>query len=177
MLRRVMLVCCLLGSLCAAARAQQRVDPLSDAEVEKLRDVNRMPNDRVLAFVGFLDDRAARIHDLTVKPRKPGLEDDLHEQMEQFLSIADDLEDNLDEYETRHMDVRKALPKLLKAIDKWTDILKAPPGNESYNVARKLDLEGLRDLREDTERMVESQKAWFAAHPPPKDSEGRPAPG
>jgi hypothetical protein len=157
-------------------RAQQKVDALSEKEVERLRDTNREPNDRVQVFIQFLDDRTDRIHDLTVKPRRPGREQDIHDAMEQFVSIADDLEDNLDEYNTRHWDVRKALPKLSKALDKWATALRSPPDDDSYNVSRKLALEAIRDLREDTAHMIDEQKAWFAAHPPAKDAEGRPVP-
>jgi hypothetical protein len=92
--------------------------------------------------------------------------------MEQFVSIADDLEDNLNEYGPRHRDVRKALPKLQRAIDRWATALKSPPDDDAYNVSRKLSLETLRDLREDTEHLIEDQKTWFAAHPPVKDANG-----
>lgn len=163
-----------LFALPFAAIAQQRVDALTDAEVEKLRDTNRMPQDRVMAFVEFLNRRSDTIHDLTVKPRRPGREDDIHDAMEQFVSIADDLEDNLDEYSTRHHDVRKVLPKLLKELDKWATALRSPPDDDRYAVSRKLALEAVRDIREDATRMVEEQKTWFAAHPPQKDAEGRP---
>jgi hypothetical protein len=152
----------------AALRAQQKVEALSEAEIEQLRDTNRAPIERVLVFVKFLGERTDRIRDLTEKPRRPGREQD--------ISIADDLEDNLDDYDTQHHDVRKALPKLLKELDKWSDTLKAPPDDERYGVARKLALEAVRDLREDATRMEEEQKTWFAAHPPPKDAEGRPIP-
>jgi hypothetical protein len=160
------------GPVAGVVRAQQKVDALSEAEVEKLRDVNREPTERVMVFVGFLDERTDRIRDLTVKPRRPGREEDIHDAMEQFLSIADDLEDNLDEYGTRHWDVRKALPKLEKALDKWATVLRSPPDDEHYDVSRKLALESIRDLREDTTHMIDEQKAWFAAHPPTKDSQG-----
>jgi len=157
-----------------AVKAQQKVDALSEAEVERLRDTNREPRERVMAFVDFLNKRADTIQDLTVKPRRPGREDDIHDALEQFVSIADDLADNLDEYSTRHHDVRKALPKLLKELDRWATTVKSPPEDERYNVSRKLALEAIRDLREDATRMIEEQKTWFAAHPPQKDAEGRP---
>ncbi|HWZ51411.1 MAG TPA: hypothetical protein VNW54_08100 [Granulicella sp.] len=160
----------------SGARAQEKADALSEKEVEKLRDTNREPNDRVQVFIQFLDDRTDKIRDLTANPRRPGREEDIHDAMEQFLSIADDLEDNLDEYGARHWDVRKSLPKLLKAVDRWSSVLKSPPEDEHYNVSRKLALESIRDLREDATHMIEEQKAWFAAHPPPKDAEGRSVP-
>jgi hypothetical protein len=153
-------------------RGQQKVDALSDAEVEKLRDVNREPAERVMVFVGFLDSRTDRVRDITAKPRRPGREEDIHDLMEQFVSIADDLQDNLDEYGTRHWDVRKALPKLSKALDKWATTLRSPADDEHYDVERKLALEVIQDIREDSNQLLEDQKVWFAAHPPAKDAQG-----
>ena len=162
----------LLFAFAPALRAQQKVDALSEAEVEKLRDVNREPAERVMVFVGFLDSRTDRIRDITAKPRRPGREEDILDAMEQFVSIADDLEDNLDEYGNRHWDVRKALPKLSRALDRWATALRSPIDDEHYDVERKLALEAIGDIREDASKLLEDQKAWFAAHPPAKDANG-----
>jgi len=170
MLSAVLLL--LFGAALQAAGAQQKVEALSDAEVEKLRDVNREPGERVMVFVKFLDDRTDRIRDLTAKPRRPGREEDIHDAMEQFVSIADDLEDNLDEYGTRHWDVRKAVPKLSRALDRWATVIRSPADDVRYDVSRRLALEAIHDLREDTDKLLEDQKTWFAAHPPGKDAQG-----
>ncbi len=169
---RLLLILFLSISLAPSLRAQDREDALSQKEIEQLRDTNRMPNERVLVFVKFLDERTETIRKLSTGPRRPGREQDIHDAMEQFLSIMGSLEDNLNEYGPRHRDVRKALPKLLRAIDRWTSIIKSPADDEAYNVSRKLTLESIRDLREDTEHLIDDQKTWFAAHPPQKDSEG-----
>ena len=131
-----------------------------------------MPNERVEVFIKLLDERTDTIRTLTAKPRHPGREQDIHDALEQFISIADSLEDNLNEYEPRHRDIRKALPKLLRAIERWSSIIKSPADDEAYNVSRKLSLETIRDLREDAEHLTDNQKVWFAAHPPQKDGEG-----
>jgi hypothetical protein len=175
-MKRLLLAVCFVLSLAPYLCAQRQQDALSEAEIEQLRDTNRLPNDRVLVFVKLLDARTDKIHDLTTKPRRPGREQDIHDMMEQFVSVADNLEDNLNEYGPRHRDVRKALPKLLRAIDRWSSTIKSPPDDESYNVSRKLCLEAIRDLREDTEHLIEDQRVWFAAHPPQKDAEGNQVP-
>lgn len=169
---RLLLILSLALCVAPSLVAQEREDALSQAEIEKLRDTNRMPEERVMVFVKFLDERTDKIRDLVAKPRRPGREQDIHDAMEQFISITDSLEDNLSEYGPRHRDIRKALPKLLRAIDRWSSIIKSPADDEAYNVSRKLSLEAIRDLREDTEHLVEEQKTWFAAHPPQKDAEG-----
>lgn len=169
---RLLVILSLFLCLAPVLRAQDREDALSQAEVEKLRDTNREPDQRVMVFVKFLDERTDKIRDLVAKPRRPGREEDIHDAMEQFISIVDSLEDNLNEYGPRHRDVRKSLPKLLRAIDRWSSIIKSPGDDEAYNVSRKLSLEAIRDLREDTEHLIEDQKTWFAAHPPQKDAQG-----
>ena len=169
---RLLLLFCLTLSLALSIHAQGKEDALTQAEIEKLRDTNRLPDDRVMVFVKFLDERTESIRALVSKTRRPGREEDIHDALEQFISIADSLEDNLNEYGPRHRDIRKSLPKLLRAIDRWSSVIKSPAEDEAYNVSRKLALEAIRDLREDTEHLIEDQKTWFAAHPPQKDAEG-----
>lgn len=151
-----------------AAHAQERVPALSDAEVEKLREAAPLYQDRLQLFSDFLDARTKDILALTNGRRHAGRELDLHDRMEQFTSIADDLEDNLDDYGTHHRDIRKVLPKLLAATDRWQTALKTPPDNEAYNVARKLALQSVVDLNGDIAKLIDEQKAWFLAHPPEK---------
>ena len=152
--------------------AQRESPALTEAEVEQLRDSAYVAADRIMVFVKLLDDRTKSIQTTTTGPRRPGREQDLHDLMEQFTSIADELDDNLDEYGPAHRDMRKALPKLLAASERWATILKTPPDNEAYNVSRKLSLEAVRDIRESATKLVDDQRTWFAAHPPPKETKG-----
>jgi hypothetical protein len=157
----------------APLHAQSSDNVLSDAEVEQLRSSAYVPNDRVLVFIKFLDDRNKAIQELFAHPRKPGREQDTHDLLEQFTAIADELDDNLDDYGPHHRDIRKALPKLVEATERWSSNLKTPPDNETYSVSRKIALEAVRDLREEAMRLIEDQKAWFAAHPPAKEDKNK----
>ena len=147
------------------AHAQGKDSALSEGEVEQLREAAYTPNDRLAVFIKFLDARSKMIQELVAKPRRPGREDDLHDLFEQFNSIADELNDNLDDYGPRHRDVRKQLPKLIEATERWSTALRTAADNESYNLARKLALESIRDVREEATRLVEEQKTYFATHP------------
>jgi hypothetical protein len=173
MLRRICFALILLV-LHPPLHAQASNNALSEGEIEQLRDTAYFPRDRVLVYVKFLDDRSAAVQSLFIHPRRPGREQDAHDLLEQFTSIANELDDNLDDYSERHGDVRKSLPKLLEATDRWTSELKSPPDDEAYNVSRKLALEAVRDLREDATEMIASQKSWFAAHPPAKEEKNGP---
>ena len=169
LLRRPLLAVALLLCFAPALHAQIVEPALSDAEVEILRDKAPVPPERVLAFVGFLDDRTKAIDKLVTLQHRPGRELDIHDMMEQFTSIANDLDDNLDEYGKRHKDLRKILPKLVAATERWATALKSPPDHEAYNISRKLALESVSDIHEAATHLIDEQKAWFLAHPPSKD--------
>lgn len=152
------------------AHGQRPETALSDAEIEKLRDTAFEPAERVLAFAEFLDSRSKQIDKLNTGKRQPGREEDLHDALEQFTSITNDLMDNLEDYKDRHRDLRKVLPKLLAATERWTSALKAPPEAPAYSVARKLALESLADVHSLALELVGSQKEYFRVHPPAKDA-------
>jgi hypothetical protein len=167
MFRRLSLALAILA-LCTPIYAQRDDHSLSEAEVEQLREAADTPRDRVLIFVKLLDDRANAIHDLFTNPRHPGREQDAHDLLEQFTSIANELEDNLDDYATRHSDIRKSLPKLLQATDRWASNLKSPPDNQAYNVSRKLALESIRDIHQDTTDLTQTHTPCYTHHPQTK---------
>jgi hypothetical protein len=94
--------------------------------------------------------------------------------MEQIASILDDLADNLDEYTKYHRDIRKVLPKLVSATERWSTVLHSPPDDSEYDVSRKLALESLKDVHEEAIQLIDEQKTWFQAHPPPKPTDKKP---
>jgi hypothetical protein len=160
--------------LCFAAprpiQAQDRGPTLSEAEVEKLREVAPLPPERIMVFLDFLNQRAEQLDKLSAGKRKPGREEDIHDLMQQMTGILDDLDDNLDEYSKRHNDVRKALPKLIAAAERWATVLRSPPEDQQYSVQRKLALESLNDVHQAATQMIPEQAAWFKEHPPAKSS-------
>lgn len=159
-------------ALCALPLcAQTQEGSLSEAEVEQVRDARYVPTDAILLFVKFLDERSDRISALYAKARRPGREQDTDDLMQQFTSICDELGDNLDDYGPRHVDLRKALPKVINASERWATALKSPPDDEAYAVSRKLALESIDDLRDTATHMQTEQEAWFKAHPVKKQSE------
>jgi hypothetical protein len=168
-LSRIGLVCLLLIAALKPIHAQGRDSALSEAEIEKLRDTAFFPADRVMVFIKLLDDRSKSIQDLFAHPRRPGREQDAHDLFEQITSIADELDDNLDDYGPHHRDIRKALPKLVEATDRWSSTLKTPPEDQTYGLSRKLALDAIRDIHDAAAKLVDDQKAWFLAHPPPKE--------
>lgn len=152
------------------AAAQRTQADLSEAEIEEVREAAITPPIRVDAYRKIIDSRVTRIQDLLPRRYAPGRREDFHDLMQQVKAISDELEDNLEDYDTGHHDIRKALPKLLDSIERWTSVLKQPPVDQEYEVARKLAIESVADLKEIASRLGPEQKAWFTEHPPAKDA-------
>lgn len=159
---------CLAALLCLLpghSHAQHSESIMSEAEVDRLREAAYIPADRIDAFIKILDSRSKRVQDIVSKPRRPGREQDLHDLFDQFSGIADELNDNLDEYGPKHRDLRKALPKLLLATERWSTTLRAAPEDSAYKVVRKLALDAVKDIQDAATAMQTEQIAYFKAHP------------
>lgn len=157
----------LLGALLlgGAAPGQAREGVMSDGEVESLRDAAYVPMDRLQAYEKILDSRSGRVDALLKARRHVSFGQDLHDLLDQISAIADELNDNLDEYRSRHRDVRKALPKLEQETDRWTKSLEATPDDPDNKVIRKLAIDAVRDVREQAKEMEPELEAFFTAHP------------
>jgi chromosome segregation ATPase len=113
----------------------------------------------------MLDDREHRIDELLKRGRGPEFGFEMHDALDQMGSIADELNDNLDDYNSKHRDVRKALPKLLQEIDRWSTSLRAAGEDERYKVVRRIALDTLDDMHRIAAEMQSTQAAYFREHP------------
>jgi hypothetical protein len=165
--RRPLLAVCALVLLAPAAIAYAQDDDssMSQKEIESLRDSAYIPSDRVLVFVKILSTREQEITDLLSKPRRPGFNQDMHDLLDQFASIADEFNDNLDEYQSKHRDIRKSLPKVVSSIERWSTTLRTPADDQTYNIVRKMALDSLKDMRDTATSLQTEQEAYFKAHP------------
>lgn len=150
-----------------AARAQRTGDDaLSQRDVDRLRDAAFTPVDRLRVFVDILNERQRRIDDLLARRRThtdfPG---EMHDQLDQFGKIVDELNDNLDDYTRRHRDVRKALPKLVEATDRWSTTLRNTGENEAFQVVERIVRDDVKDTRELAVSLQAELDAYFKAHP------------
>jgi hypothetical protein len=145
--------------------AQSHDDALSGKEVEQLRDASFVPTEKIETYEKILDTREHTIEDLLSKPKHVTFGEDMHDAMDQFGAITDELNDNLDELNAQHRDLRKILPKLAKAIDRWTTALRAPGDNDAYKVVRRIALDAVKDTHDMVAEMQATQEAYFKAHP------------
>ena len=147
------------------AHAQAPDGMMSEKEVDSLRDSAFEPLARIKAYEAILTTREKEVSDLMAAPRHVSFGDDIHDAIDQFGQIADELNDNLDEYSKSHRDVRKELPKLVQATERWSTVLRSPPDDERYKIVRRIALDALKDMREIATQMEAEQEAYFKDHP------------
>ncbi len=156
----------LLGlALGCKSHAQASEGMLSEKEVDSLRDSAFEPLERIKAYEKILGTREKEVSDLMAGPKHVSFGEDMHDALDQFGQIADELNDNLDEYSKAHRDVRKELPKLVQAIERWSTVLRSPPENDHYKIVRRIALDALKDMRDTVVQMESEQEAYFKLHP------------
>ena len=146
--------------------AQKGEDALSQREVDQLRDAAFVPAERIAVFTEILNTRQKRIDELLAKRRShTDFPEDMHDVLDQFGQITDELNDNLDDFARRHRDVRKALPKLIAATERWSTSLRTVGENDSYNVVRRIAADDVKDTRQLADSLATDLEAYFKAHP------------
>ncbi len=119
----------LLLSVVAAARKR---DPLTEAEEDQIRNVAQEPLKRLQLYIKFTQARLDSIDQLRADAKQTdGRGRKIHDLLEDFTALLDEINDNLDQYEGRPMtkddrkDFHKGLKEMIAACDKWDAKLKA----------------------------------------------------
>src|SRR6476661_8095169 len=119
----------LLLALPAAAR---RRDPLTEAEADQLREVAMEPYKRIKLMIKFTEARLVAIDQIRVDPKlAAGRGKQIHDLLEDFTSLMDEINDNLDQYEGRPLDkdtvkqYHKGLKELIDADARFDQRLNA----------------------------------------------------
>jgi hypothetical protein len=109
----------ILASLCfvampLAAQLGGR-EPLNQKEIDDLREVAQEPDKRLKLMVEFARARLAAIDQLRGDPRfAAGRGPRVHDLLEDFTKLVDEMGDNLDDYADRKADLRKALKTVIE---------------------------------------------------------------
>jgi hypothetical protein len=167
-----LLILCVAVSFCAihSAYAQRPQDPLTPDQEEQVRAVADQPDERVKLYIKFIEERTDAIHHAVVRPvtQHPGVV--IHDRLEEFTRLVDELQDNLDAYDESHSDVRKSLKLLLDHTAKWTAVLEEPPASPEYDFARKSATDAVASTNEAATALLKSQVEYFSKHKAEKDA-------
>jgi len=164
-----LILACLLAAAPSSAQKQKR-EPLTEAQIDQIREAAIDPAARVALYTQFLDEHANVIKDLSSRipsTRRSSLLDD---ELQDFSALMDELASNLDVYTERKADIRKALKPLNEAAKRWLETLRALPAERAFELARKEAIETGEDLSEQIRNLLAEQTEYFKLH---KDERGQ----
>lgn len=122
--RRVIIPLVLLTAAIAVGQLRRR-DPLTDAEIEKVRDSAQEPEVRLKLYIQFARARLDKAQQVHSDPKATDRENETHAALQSFLDVYDELNTNVDTYADRGADLRKALKSVIEADTEFGAKLRA----------------------------------------------------
>ena len=120
--KTLVLVLLLLTTIASARRR----DPLTEAEADQIRQAALEPYKRLQLYIKFTGARLDAIEQLRADTRQAdGRGRKIHDLLEDFTSLMDEINENLDQYQGRQLskddrkDFRKGLKEMITACDAW----------------------------------------------------------
>ncbi len=159
-----------LSPLVLQSQAKPQKDPLNEDEIDQVREYGDRPNERIKLYAKFIEERITAIKQLSTDKKVQYRSSELRAKIEEFTRLVDELQDNLDTYDSEHADIRKALKDLVPESDKWEPVLHQPPSDPGYEFARKTAVEAAQSITDQTKTLQKDQEKYFAEH---KDQAGK----
>jgi len=122
--RSVLFVALLLVS-CRAMEAQRHREPLTQAEIDQIRDASWEPKQRLALYVQFARDRLVKLEQVRNDPKTTDRGRQTHDLLDDFQLLYDELNDNIDTYVDRKDDIRKPLKLIIDADTEFQAKLRA----------------------------------------------------
>jgi hypothetical protein len=146
-----------------AAQKEKR-DPLTAAEVEKVREAGIDPAERIKLYTQFVNEHVTTIKGLTNRSKSAARSKRLDDELQDLTALMDELGTNLDVYSDRHADIRLALKPLSEDSQKWLSALRALAGEPGFDLSRKEAIESGQDLADEASRLLREQTDYFNLH-------------
>jgi hypothetical protein len=107
--------CAVLLLLAGTVWGQRHKDPFTQSEINEIRDVSWEPQARLALYVKFARARLVGLEQMRADAKTKNRAQETHDQLEQFLLIYDELNDNIETYVDRKDDIRKPLKVVIDA--------------------------------------------------------------
>ena len=149
----------------------KRHDALNDNEIDQLRETAQEPEKRLPLIVEFARARLAAIDQMRQDPRfadeRPQR---IHDLLQDFGQIMDELSDNLDDYADRKVDIRKPLAKVIEGTTEFQLKLRslkesadagggASKEGSTYRFVLQDDTESVNSTLDDARKLLDEQNA------------------
>lgn len=159
----------LLLLLATLALAQRREDPLTNDEINQLRDTAVEPEQRMKLYVEFARARLVALEQMRANPKTTDRGRQTHKMLENFRVIYDELDDNLDNFEQRKSDLRKAMQVIMAADTEFQAKLRAlkdaagakPEELKEYEIALSDAIETVDQSADDHRKLYADQIEYF----------------
>jgi len=151
-----------------------RRDPLTAPETDELREVAQEPVKRLKLYVKYGQARMTAIEQLRSDPK---LAEDrgrqIHDLLEDFTNIVDELDDNVDMYHERGSDLRKPLKEVIEADSDWQlrlRTLKEAPASDpnaakearEYYFVLESSIDSVNESADNARKILAEQNITFA---------------
>jgi len=107
------------------ALAQRHRDPLTQSEMDQIRDASWEPRERLALYVQFTRERLVKLEEMRSDPKVKDRARQTHDKLDDFLLLYDELNDNIDTYVDRKDDIRKPLKAIIEADTEFQAKLRA----------------------------------------------------
>lgn len=149
-------------------------EPLNEKEIDELRETAQEPEKRLKLMVGFARARMATIEQMRGDPRlaaERGAR--IHDLLEDFTKLVDEIGDNIDDYVGRKADLRKPLKTVIEGYSEFQLKLRtlkeqgvgagAKAGSETgdYTFVLQNAIEAVNSNLDDSRKLLAEQEAAF----------------
>lgn len=131
---RPLWVAVVLMMTCGSLLAQRHRDPLTQAEIDQVRDASWEPQQRLPLYVGFARARLVKMEQIRSDSKTKNRAQQTHDLLDDFQLLYDELNDNIETYVDRNDDIRKPLKVIIAADTEFQAKLRAL--KESADVPR-----------------------------------------
>ena len=145
---------------------QRKRDPLTQPEIDQIRDTSWEPKLRLPLYVEFARARLVKLEQMRSDPKTVNRARQTHDLLDDFQLLYDELNDNIEVYVERRDDIRKPLKTIIDAdLEFQTKLLalrdaaNVPPTEASqYEFALSTALENLDSAAEDHKKLLADQE-------------------
>ena len=134
-MRGLHLVGGLLLFVAVVSMAQRHRDPLTQQEIDQVRDTSWEPRLRLPLYVQFARTRLVKLEEVRGDPKVKDRSRQTHDLLDDFQLLYDELNDNIDTYVERKNDIRKPLKVILDADTEFQAKLRALKGAADVSAA------------------------------------------
>ena len=158
-----------LITLAPLVPAQRREDPLTQPEIDQLRDTAVEPELRMKLYVQFARTRLVALEQMRSDPKTTDRAHQTHNMLADFVAVYNELNDNLDNFVERRSDLRKALKWVVEGDTEFQAKLRAlkddarttPQEAAEYQFVLSDAIESVDNGAEDHRKLLnEEQEAW-----------------